>query len=444
MGKIRLTCVSVLFYVIIFISCFLAESFAFYSDNPLGGFDVFTSLIISFIIIQLLALFYYFEHKKNGLRFDRILLPILSICFLLMSVTILWQNNLPGIDKYNIVIQLFIWMIVLYTILFVNNRYNIVKKVSTIFAFTYLVFILICAVIDLFVEGHSLEAIFNDTYSEGGFRFIIYNSNVWGMMLLFGQLTAYLLSIKKFNIIYYISSIVLFLFNVMTTCSTTVFIGGTLLIIYTIYEIVYMFKSSKKASIALLGAFFGTIALIAVIFTILYQSHVTWFVNFWDFLFSHTFVKDYSTFTHRTFIWEKIFKLLLENPRDFIFGLGYRNADKFLESVAGVRSAHNGYIEMLLRHGILGLLIYLGALGLYVYSLILLIKKKQYRFVFINGLLFLCVLVHACMESTTFFTPNIQGSYLTLAFYLPVVNIMQNKHFEMLKEETTQLKRDTI
>ena len=438
MGKLRFTLTSLLFYVILFLSCFLAENFAFYTSNPLVGLNRSTSVLIAFLIIVLLLFYYYLEHRKNGLKFDKVLLPLLAICFLLMSVTIIWQKNIGNVDKLITIVQIFIWMVVLYSIVFTHNRFNAIKRVPTIFAVVFLVFMLICAFIDLFVEGKSIAAIFNGTYNESGFRFLIYNPNVWAMMLLFGQLSTYLLSIKKFNIFYYISSIVLFLFNIMTTCTTTVFVGGAALILYTVYEAVYIFRSNRKKSIILCASFFGSIALIAIVSTILYQSKVVGFVNLFDFLVSHTFVKDYSTFTQRTRIWKEVFNMLLENPRNFIFGLGYRTADAMLETRVGVRTAHNGFIEVFLRHGLIGELVYLSAIGLFVFSVVKLFKKKQYRFAIIGSFLFLAILIHGCTESTVIFAPNSEGCYLLIAFYLPVVNVLKEKQFNTLKEELDQ------
>ena len=435
MGKLRLTLTSLIFYVILFLSCFLAENFAFYTSNPLVGLNRSTSVLIAFLIIVLLLFYYYLEHRKNELKFDKVLLPLLAICFLLMSITIIWQKNIGNVDKLITIVQIFIWMVVLYSIVFTHNRFNAIKRVSTIFAIVFLVFMLGCAFIDLFVEGKNIADIFNGTYSESGFRFLIYNPNVWAMMLLFGQLTAYLLSIKKFNIFYYISSIILFLFIIMTTCTTAVFIGGASLILYTIYEVIYIFRSNRKKAIILFSSFFGSIALIAIVSTILYQSKVVGFVNLFDFLISHTFVKDYSTFTQRTRIWKEVFNMLLEAPRNFIFGLGYRTADAMLETRVGVRTAHNGFIEVFLRHGLIGELVYLSAIGLFVFSIVKLFKKKQYRFAVISSFLFLAILIHGCTESTVIFAPNSEGCYLLIAFYLPVVNVLKEKKFDVLKEE---------
>lgn len=451
MGKLRLTFISLLFFIILFLSCFLAENFAFYSTTQLDGLNRSSTLLIASLIILLLIIYYFVEHKKNGMKFDKILLPIVLVCSLLLILVVLWQGpttvtttdgksvlvKISSLDKGIIILQIVIWMAVLYAILFVNNRYNVIKNVTIIFTGTYFLFMLISAVSDVFYEWPNLIAIANGTYDKKGFSFVIYNSNVWGMLLLLGQLTCYVLSKKKFNLFFYLVSIFFFISNIFSTCTTTVFIGGVLLIVFTLFEILTLFKrGEKKKGIIFVSCFFGTIAFMAILFTILYQSRVMGFVNLWDYIVGDIFLKDYASLTQRTAIWKDAFKLITMNPATFIFGLGFKIGNVCLKAVNGFRSAHNGYIEVFLRHGLLGLLVYIGALGLFVYSLIKVIKQKRYRFAFIYGLCFLAILAHAVTESTMLFTPNIQGCFLTLGFYLPVVNVLQEKHFATLKEET--------
>ena len=38
-------------------------------------------------------------------------------------------------------------------------------------------------------------------------------------------------------------------------------------------------------------------------------------------------------------------------------------------------------------------------------------------------------------ESTTLFTPNVGGLYFSFVFVLPIINIVQEKHFKELKED---------
>ena len=89
MGKLRFTLTNVLFWVALVLSCLLSENFAIFSANPMGGYSADSAFILTISIIGLLALYYFLEHKKNGLKFDKVLLPSLCIAGLLLILNIL-------------------------------------------------------------------------------------------------------------------------------------------------------------------------------------------------------------------------------------------------------------------------------------------------------------------------------------------------------------------
>ena len=93
MGKLRFTLTYVLFWLIIVLSCLLAENFAFISTNHVGGMSTDSALILSLATIALLVFFYFSEHKKNGLKFDKVFLPILIIFTIISICTIWWQGS---------------------------------------------------------------------------------------------------------------------------------------------------------------------------------------------------------------------------------------------------------------------------------------------------------------------------------------------------------------
>ena len=111
-----------------------------------------------------------------------------------------------------------------------------------------------------------------------------------------------------------------------------------------------------------------------------------------------------------------------------------------------VKSAHNAVMEVFLRYGLLGTIVYVVMLGLIVFALVLHVKKKRYRLAFIYGLAFAAILAHSIAESTNIFTPNIGGTYLGLYFALPILNILQNKKFKELKDElsTANVKKEKV
>ena len=144
--------------------------------------------------------------------------------------------------------------------------------------------------------------------------------------------------------------------------------------------------------------------------------------------------------TGRTHIWVKVFDLLKANPLDFIFGLGHKTGNKILVVYTTTgdtyfRSAHNAVMEMFLRYGLIGACIYIGIVGLAVFALIKHIKKKHYRFAIIYGSCLAAIFGHSMTESTTLFTPNVGGLYFSFVFVLPILNILQEKRFEELKQD---------
>ena len=453
MGKLRFTLTNIIFWIVLMLSCFLSENFAIFNTNPMGGFAFDTSLILTISIIGLLVFYYFLEHKKNNLKFDIILLPSLIVSGLLMIWTVIRQNscsltdpagNLINItisnnEKLMAIFQIVIWLSVIYALVFVYNRFRLNKESYRWVAKVYLFAILTFTIIDLFLEGNKIGEILNGTYVGGGLSFLMGNANVWALLLFAGMITCLLLLFKRFRWYYYVGMIAFFLYGILTTCATTIYIGIIAIPAYTLYEIFSHYKENKRQSLIHLAVFVGVILTIVSSFSLFVAVKIPIFVNIWHFLEASFLNKNFLTFTGRITIWQRIFELLSQNPLDFIFGLGHKTGQKiFFEYMAttyNIRSAHNAVMEMLLRYGLLGMITYLGILALVVYALVLRLKKKQYRFVAIYGLAFLCIMAHAFTESTTLFTPNVGGLYFSFVFVLPIVNIVQEKRFASLKEE---------
>ena len=147
-------------------------------------------------------------------------------------------------------------------------------------------------------------------------------------------------------------------------------------------------------------------------------------------------------------MWQRIWDLLKGNPLDLIFGLGHQTGTHIYREYMSytVKSTHNAFLEMFLRYGLVGLTVYIGIVGLTVYCFIRHLLKKNYRFFFIYGLCFASIMIHSLTESTTLFTPNVGGLYFSFVFVLPVINILQEKHFKALKEDllNTDVSKEAI
>ena len=451
MGKLRFTLTNIIFWIVLLLSCLLSENFAVLNNDPLKGFAVDSAFILTISIIVMLVLYYFLEHKKNKLTFDKVLLPALLIAGLLLIVNVFRQGSrvFPNYDNTGTFsisfsvqdrvmasLQVVVWLAVMYAAVFVYNRFRLNKESYRWVGKIYLIALLLFCIIDLFLEGNQIAAILNGTSGGSGLAFLMVNPNIWSLLLFSGFLTAVLLSYKRFRWYYYLLMIYLFFHNLLTSCSTTTFIEIVVFVIYSLYEIFSHISEDKKLAVKRLISFFSVIAGIAVVFAIFVLTKVPMFVNLWSFITGSIFQKDFVTMTGRSSIWIKIFELLKGNPLDLIFGLGHITGNKILvEYSTTFRTAHNAFMEVVLRYGLLGACIYIGIIGLAVFGLIKHILKKNYRFAFIYGICFIAILAHSMTESTTLFTPNVGGLYFSFVFVLPIMNIIHEKRFNKLKED---------
>ena len=471
MGKLRFTLTSLLFWFVIVFSCILAENLAVFSSNRMGGMYTDTAIVLSIFLLLTLGFYYFRERQKNKITFDKVLLPILIVFALVSVLTVWWQKDrvyinqetgeglyieFTNLEKLSYSLQIVVWCAAIYGVLFVNNRYAIARKWTRWLALVYVFGLLCFTLYGLGFEFKNIIAIFKNEYEEGGLSFGLYNSNVLAQLLLIGLLSCIILSVKKFNVYYFLCMIVFIIAIVLSSCSTASFIGVGAIVLYLLYEIVVLFKRECHKSMSLLITLIGILVFIPTFFALMVVLKVPLFVNIWNYVETGILQKDYGTLTSRTNIWGAIFGLLLENPRDFIFGLGYRTGNEILSGFYSVqeggfaaRSAHNGFVEIFLRHGLIGEILYLSLFVAFAIGIIKLLKKREYRVAYLYTLCVACLLGHSIAESTMFFTPNFGGTYLAIIFFLPVANETKAKHFEALKNdlletEIVKEKRESI
>ena len=454
MGRLRFTLTNIIFWIAILLSCFLAENYALFSDTPRYGFDSLPLYLLTFSIVVLVAIYYVLEHRKNKLTFDKFLLPFLALFAIIMIWTIFrqgdrsftnWANDgffsisFSFNDRFLAALQVVIWLALLYAILFVYNRFRLNLESYRWIAKIYVIIVLLFILIDFFYEWEIIAGIFEGTYIGGGVEFIFGNANVWALVLFAGLLSGLVLSYKRFSWYYFATMIAIFCYLVLTTSATAIYISLIVMIAYPLFEIFNLIKKDKKRGYKILVIYLGSLLVLIGLCALFININVPIFKNFWSFVDNGVLHKDFLTITGRTDIWNHIIDLLKGNPLDFIFGLGHQTGSKIFQvynaEYAPVKSAHNAIMEVFLRYGLLGVIIYVGMLVFVFVCLVLHIKKKRYRLAFIYGLSYLAILAHSIAESTNIFTPNVGGVYLGLYFVLPIVNIIQSKKFKELKDE---------
>lgn len=462
MGKLRFVLTSVLFWVILVLSCLLAENYALFSSSPKSGLTNSSLYILSFGLIALLIIYYVIEHKKNKLSFDKILLPFFIIIGILLIWTIFRQDtrtftNWAGDGTFSVsftledrifaALQVVIWLAVIYALTFVYNRYRLNNESYRWPMKINLLFVIGFTIFDFFYEFDAIKEIFSGTYIGPGLEMIFGNANVWGLYLFTGIVSALVLSYKKFNWYYFVTMICLFCFMLLTTSATCIYVSLVVLVLYTLIEIFTVLRTNKIRGRILFIVYIGVLLSVALTIIVCANLKVPLFSNLWDFIEQEVFHKNFNTLTGRTEIWDHIFDLLKQNPLDLIFGLGHQTGTSILSTYipySGIKSAHNGVMEIMLRYGLLGVIIYAAILVIALVYLIINIKNRRYRFAFIYGLAFIALLAHSIAESTLFFTPNVGGVYFGGFFVLPIIAPIQKKKIIENKNELLSMNVNKI
>ena len=445
MGKLRFTLTNIIFWAALTLSCFWAENINLLNSNPQGGFGSFSSFVLPIVIIGLLICYLFLEHKKNGLKHDKILLPVLFISLIVLVFNVFRQVNRSFIDwdgtgafsfsfslreRITAALQIVSWIGVLYCVFYCSNRFNVVLRNIRWLVKAFLIVIVCLVLIDVIYEWESIINLKNST----GLQFLFGHNNVWAMIILSAIISCLILLYDKFNILYYAAMILLCCFILLTKSTTSFLIGLLIVNAYTLFEIISNLKKKKKNAIKELISYLCVVLVLlcAFIFVVAYKGGASWIVSF---------IQDKKeTLNSRFLFWKHILGLISNNQLDFIFGLGHQTGDVILKEYVWsgffgrINSAHNGVMEIVLRYGILGGIIYIGILALIVICLIINARKKNYRFAFVYGLAFVSIMFHSLTESTTIFTPNVQGMYFGLIVALPILNILHKKRFDESKK----------
>ncbi|MFA6852370.1 MAG: hypothetical protein WCR34_04365, partial [Bacilli bacterium] len=92
MGQFKYILSSIWFWLIIVISCFFLENVALLSNGvPLSGFSNSVFYMLTAIIVVMMGVYFFLEHKKNKMKPHWVLFVILTIIFVSLCVAI-WTN----------------------------------------------------------------------------------------------------------------------------------------------------------------------------------------------------------------------------------------------------------------------------------------------------------------------------------------------------------------
>ena len=460
MGQFKYILSSLWFWVIIVLSCFYVENIALLSNGlPMEGFSNPVFYIITAIILVMMVVYFFLEHKKNKIKAGWIVLSILIILFICICFAI-WTNpsstyfinydtgedatlTFSVNEKIRYTIQLFISFVVLYMMMFtfVKGRLRFAKLKWL--AYAVIILVILASAFSLIFEIETYKTIFQGASTGEGVGSFFINPNIFGLCLMLGIMACVLVNFPHSKWWSYI--LMFFFFGVMifTLSNTSLLISSGILVVYLSAKIIngYIQRHYIRSSVFVILIFAAAISLL-IVYLIGESKQWPLMIAFKDFLKRFVFRNDFGTFSNRTEIWSWAMDLLKREPLRLIFGYGYGASSKLILTYStiferAVRTCHSGYIEVFLMSGIVGLSFYAVGIGFGFYSIIRLFIRKQFRFALMYLMFYLCILTHNLVESTRFFDVSTSGAIIMLLFYLPPIAVWQHMRKPQLVKQAT-------
>ena len=456
MKKLKFTLTNAWYWVILILVCYLSEniSMLYKSGFSHWGFSYLSLTLLSLCIALSLLVYFFFEHKENGMRIDFVLSPILLILFACSCIGI-WGNrdvydivgkyhhvtvNISTYDKVVSTVETGIIYIFIYIISFCRNRFALRLKRLLPLAYLFILFLVGVIVFSVISEFDAYKQIFIGGEEEYRLFGLFTNSNIFGLAILMGILCLLALNANKRRWWTHIL-LPIFVFEAFLIRTSTVFfiLLFVLPIAFIINLIAIFRKSALKGTLVLLitFSFFLTLTLVSYAMA---NKEVPFFVFAQKHLLDHILNKDFNTFTNRTLIWKASINFVNDKPFQLFFGFGEFIEKEIVESLTFaengwmVHSLHNGFLELIYKGGIILLAGYALAIGYFFYVCLRLCFKGRARFALLHMVCLTAMMAHSMMESTHFFGGTISCVIETILFYLPPIIVYKRMKYPQIEE----------
>lgn len=463
MCKFRFTLSHILFWIGIITSALAIENIGFLTQGSNGQLPFPYFLALSSIAIASYIGLFFFELKYNRRKFDFVILMPLLLIFVAALVssqtlsTILFANretsrslliNVSTQDKTTGLVVAILFVLTLYSVLRIFPKLIVTSRRMI---FIYVAFILVCylvAIYSLATEHPIYNEILKGEPKSKQIQSFFLNPNMFAGTLLVGIAASIVLNIYKKNAFSYISIVFFFAITMFTGSVISIAVEAGLLGLYFLFETIYGLRYHLVLSIIWLVIYLAAIAGFTVLYLEALKDTMGSFSKLIIYVNKEIYGVDLSSFSHRTEIWRGVIELLKTNPIRFVYGFSSNLSSRVLngyidimmnEPGTTIASTHSGPIQILLNYGILGCLAYLFLLGYFVFCVFKLIKKTT-RYSAIYLLVAICLLVYSTGESAFMFNCNVQGLYIGMLFFLPVMMRRQIERHSTLVEEAAQSK----
>lgn len=447
MGKYKFTFTNILFWVAIVASVLVFENITFFEKGTAESFmlpgmqDPYFFMFFGIAAFSYLALI-IFETVFNRTKINKL---ALVSCLTLLVCGIIGIASFKGmeftngaapivVDEWSMtkhILSFVLFVLTIYsTVFYFTKNHPSIKRLRILLLVIVLV-VYFFVIYSLVTEYWKYELIANVKLDEENphvsIQSLFMNSNMFAGFILMGICAAMGLNYFKKNPLSYITIIGFSIIQVFVCSLTCIIISLAGVLLYFLMEIIADFKKYKKGVVPYIKlSLLLTIYVTLILFFCLCQSYdLGSFTAFCRFLYKEISTSDFNSFTNRRAIWDVAIQASNNNVTTLLFGYGFRNSEYIVGGLMNVDdhriSCHNGYLQLLLNFGVVGLVVFAIFVIVYFYCLIRLIKRHL-RFSLIFLVIGLSYFALSTMESLIAFNASAQGILIGAVFYLPVIN----------------------
>lgn len=445
MGKLKFTFTNIFFWVGVICSILIFENITFFTQSdPTEPISLNMEEPYFFILFGIASICYFFlflyETVYNRSKTNVFLLVLLlgllgcGVAGIMLYDGMSFDNGSPEIvidhwSKMKHIMSLVLYIATLYSVIFYfTKNHPSLKRLRFVF-FAVIGVTYFFVIYSIVTEYHNYELIANteDPTTISGYyiKSLFLNSNMFAGFLLMGICASIGLNFFKKNVLSYVSIIGFAIIQVFVCSLTNIIISLSVVILYFLMEIIISFKRKKKSSYFKLFIMLAVTVSIILLFVMCQTFEVKGISPFYRFLYREMHESDYHAFSNRLPIWNATLYASNRNLNTLFLGYGFRNSEYITGGLMGVDdyriSSHNGYLQMLLNFGIVGIFALALFFGYYFYCLIRLLKNDT-RFALLFAVIGFAYFALAVTESLIAFAPSAQGILIGALFYLPVVN----------------------
>lgn len=389
---------------------FLAGEGHILDSSDTGDSDVLKQFLF-FLVFLLVIVDCFIKGKLSTIRsIDNIYIYVI-LFFSYALTSVLW-SNVPFISFKRIVLTIIVFLIPFFLVLSYSGKVLFDSLVQSLF-----VIILLSFIFCLTHPGavHSFDTL--DEQLIGNWKGLFSHKNRAGAVsaVLTGILSIYFFVTKDKKYLLFSLISVLFLFQTMSKTSLFIVIPS---ILFSFALVRWRFISNKYF-------------LFAVV--LLFSPLFYWMITTFLFL-----LESPESFTGRSMVWQVVIDIIQDNP---IFGVGYSSVyhvgnNSILYDYAGnwvefVAHGHNGYLDLVLYLGLLGLLGFLCIFILPYFAISIKLAREgvsQSDYIVLVSSIFVGVffLLHNFSE-TSFFDTTRHGWVFISFFFAILIQINASK-----------------